>query len=343
MTSTRRRRGFVVLVALCALTAAVAVASGVRQNDATASATSSGRAGDALAAATAQGRPSLVFRRVGDHPGADGAVGVSALGATGSRPAFASLRCGRVYFAGGRGLCLAGGRGFAALQRVLVLDSKLRVRHELKLPGIPSRARVSPDGRYGSVTMFVTGHAYSAAGAFSTQTTLIDLVRGAKLADLEAFSVTDHDKVVTAVDRNFWGVTFARDGDTFYATLATGGRTHLIKGSIRDRRAYTLRANVECPSLSPDGTRLAYKKRVRGGSSPWRLHVLELATMRDTALAESRSIDDQAEWLDDGTVLYGADGAIWSVPADGGGHPQRLMAAADSPAVVRSPGPSRPA
>ena len=78
-------------------------------------------------------------------------------------------------------------------------------------------------------------------------------------------------------------MTFAADGDTFYATLATAGKTHLIKGSLRNRRARTLRSNVECPSLSPDGTRVAYKKRVGTGDNPWRLHVLDLATMRDTA------------------------------------------------------------
>jgi hypothetical protein len=337
VTTAWRRRAFVALVALCALIAAVAVASAGRKGDIAASAAGSGRAGDALAAAGTQHRTALLFRRVGRRLGADGAVGVSTLGKAAGKPAFGSLHCARVYLAGGRGLCLARGRGFAAPQRVMVLDAQLRVRHEISLPGIPSRARVSPDGRYGSVTLFVTGHAYAAAGSFSTQTTLIDLVRGEKLADLETFSVTNHDKIVTALDRNFWGVTFAADGDTFYATLATGGRTYLIKGSIRDRQARTLRSNVECPSLSPDGTRLAYKKRVRNGSSPWRLHVLDLATMRDTALAEPRSVDDQAEWLDDDTVLYGADGAIWSVPADGGGHPRRLMAGADSPAVVRAP------
>ena len=336
MTGTGRRRGFAALVVLCALIAVVAVASAVRKDQTAAGATDSRAARDTLAAARAEREPALVFRRVGGRRGADGSVGVSPVADPAGRPALSSLRCTRVAFAGGRGLCLANGRGFAAGQRVRVFDSTLRVRHELELPGIPSRARVSPDGRFGSVTLFVTGHAYSEAGAFSTQTTLIDLERGEKIADLEDFSVTIGDKIVTAVDRNFWGVTFARDGDTFYATLASGGQTHLIKGSIRNRRARALRTNVECPSLSPDGTRVAYKKRVRAGSTPWRLHVLELATMRDTPLAEARSIDDQAEWLDDGTVLYGVDAAIWRVPATGEGKPRRVMRRADSPTVARS-------
>ena len=49
---------------------------------------------------------------------------------------------------------------------------------------------MSPDGRYGAVTLFVTGHAYATPGAFSTQTTLIDLAHaGSKIADLEQFTV----------------------------------------------------------------------------------------------------------------------------------------------------------
>ena len=63
--------------------------------------------------------------------------------------------------------------------------------------------------------------------------------------------------------------------------------------------------------------------------------MLDLATMRETPLAETRSVDDQAEWLDDDRVLYGIDGEVWVVSADGTGKPSRYMAEADSPAVVR--------
>ena len=184
--------------------------------------------------------------------------------------------------------------------------------------------------------MFVAGHSYAAAGAFSTATTLIDLTRGEKITDLEKFTVTKGGRQVTAVDVNYWGVTFApRDSDRLYATLATGGRTYLIEGSVRRRVAHVIHENVECPSLSPDGTRIAYKHRTGSAEDPWRLTVLNLATMRETPLAETRSVDDQAEWLDDDHVLYGRGGDVWSVPADGSGAPKRFLANADSPAVVR--------
>jgi hypothetical protein len=57
--------------------------------------------------------------------------------------------------------------------------------------------------------------------------------------------------------------------------------------------------------------------------------------MRETPLAEQRSVDDQAEWLDDGHVLYGVDGAVWVASSDGTGESSRFIAGADSPAAVR--------
>ena len=66
-----------------------------------------------------------------------------------------------------------------------------------------------------------------------------------------------------------------------------------------------LRTGVECPSLSPDGTRIAFKKRNPGTVVTWGISVLDLATLEDHPLAETRNVDDQVEWLDDQTVIYG--------------------------------------
>jgi hypothetical protein len=285
-----------------------------------------------LTKAEADKRPVLVYRdKTGD-------VDVATLSATAAAGADQTgMRCDRVTFgAAGEGLCVTRGGGFAAGYRAEIFDAGLKVRHSIKVEGIPSRARVSRDGRYGSVTQFVTGHSYAAAGTFSTQTTLIDLRRGVALGNLEDFTTTLDDHQITAVDVNYWGVTFdPRDSDRFYATVATGGHTYLMEGSVSQRTAHTLHENVECPSLSPDGTRIAYKKRVGPTAAPWRLTVLDLATGRETSLAEKRSVDDQVEWLDDGNVLYGVSGAIWTAKADGGGSPRRFVGGAGSPAVVR--------
>src|SRR5262249_48869127 len=160
----------------------------------------------------------------------------------------------------------------------------------------------------------VVGHAYAAPGQFSTATTIIDLKAGKPVADLEKdFTVTDGGKVMDERDRNFWGLTFAGDDDTFYATLATGPKTWLIKGSISKRRAETIHENVECPSLSPDGTRIGYKKAVSHNPTKWRFHVLDLATGKETPLSETRSVDDQLAWLDNSHLLYSDGDRTWVV------------------------------
>lgn len=185
--------------------------------------------------------------------------------------------------------------------------------------------------------MFVSGESYGAA-FFSTRTAIVDTRTGAMEPDLEKFSIQLDGRPYTSGDVNFWGVTFSKDDDTFYATLATAGQTYLVKGSVSRRSVTTLAQNVECPSLSPDETRVAYKKRVARGASLWREHVLDLGTLRETPLAEKRSVDDQAVWLDDRTLAYAlpAEGRadttdLWTVPADGTGAPRMLAPAASSP------------
>ncbi|MGH3369679.1 MAG: hypothetical protein ACRDPR_06740, partial [Nocardioidaceae bacterium] len=243
------------------------------------------------------------------------------------------LECARVHFAAGRGICVSKGVNPLKGLEVKLLGPDLGVRGEVEVMGSPSRARVSPDGRFGSVTTFVAGHSYVDPGTFSTQTTLIDMGRGRTLGELERFAITRDDKAFRSVDFNFWGVTFVPRSDEFYATLGTRRRTYLVKGDVSARTARVLRENVECPSLSPDGTRVVYKKRVERGA--WRLHVLDLETQHDIALAETRGIDDQAEWLDDRDVLYQVGVDVWTVPADGSGTPRRFLAGGDSPAIVR--------
>ena len=256
------------------------------------------------------------------------------------------LACQRIHFAAGRGLCLGEGGGTATLDddviaaHAYVFGPDFRISHDVSLGGFPSRVRVSPNGRYGATTVFVAGHSYADAG-FSTETTLIDLESGAKLGNLEQFTVLRDGQRFRAVDFNYWGVTFAPTGDRFYATLASGARTYLVEGSVGAREMRTLRENVECPSISPDGRRLAFKKRVGGLLRPvWRFHVLDLATMTETPLAELRSIDDQVEWLDDRHVLYGESSTVWVMAADGTGQPRKFLSQASSPTVLRAPLPA---
>jgi hypothetical protein len=243
------------------------------------------------------------------------------------------LTCERIHVSGTRGICLTQ-RGRLFRFRAVIFGRDFRHRVDVNLNGIPTRARVSPDGRYGAATTFVSGHSYAQVGQFSTETVLIDMRRGTKLGNLEEFRVIRDGQLFRKRDFNFWGVTFARDGNRFYATLASGRKTYLIEGDVRAKAARVLRENVECPSLSPDNTRVAYKKLVAGPGG-WRFHVLDLATMSDTPLAETRHIDDQMEWLDNRRILYGTGEDLWVVHADGSGSPQKFLRGADSPAVIR--------
>jgi hypothetical protein len=276
-------------------------------------------------------RPFLVYQHVArdDHYAE---IAVARIGEPTAAPTFTGLVCERVYFAARRGLCLIPKHGaLGAVAQARVFDLGFRPGRTARLDGIVSRARVSPSARYGAATTFVTGHSYQDTG-FSTSTTLIDMDKGEVIANLERFRITRDGKPFKAIDFNFWGVTFA-DDRRFYATLQTSGDIYLVEGDVAARRARVIAKGVECPSLSPDRRRIAFKSR-RGNA--WRLHVLDLETGSRTALAETRSVDDQVEWLDDSQILYGLEGHIWVVPADGSGEPRVYVRNALSPAVVRS-------
>jgi len=251
--------------------------------------------------------------------------------------------CERVYATAINGVCITADRGITATYGITELNSRLAPQQSTELVGLPSRARISPDGSLISTTTFVTGHSY-AESSFATQT-IIRHATGAEVGNIEDFSATVDGQPFTVVDRNYWGVTFV-DDDTFYATAASTsmGKTWLVKGSISGRTMTSLHTDAECPSISPDRTRVAFKTR-QGNPAPgqWHIAVLDLSTGKETVLAETRSVDDQVEWLDNSTVLYALprDGSeatvtdIWQVPADGTGSPSILVPQAASPAVVR--------
>jgi dipeptidyl aminopeptidase/acylaminoacyl peptidase len=252
------------------------------------------------------------------------------------------LSCLRVYFGGNRGICLTSTTSTSKPEWwAEIFDERFQPVKRLPLTGEPSRVRVSPDGRLAAATVFESGHSYSQHG-FSTRTTLFDLTGGRALGDLEQFQTRKNNQDFRAADFNFWGVTFARDSDTFFATLDTAGVSYLVKGRAPERTLEVVRDDVECPSLSPDNSRLAFKKRVGARSLGWwQIAVLRLSTMEETILtSETRSVDDQVEWLDDNRVVYhltnGTTAAdLWSIAVDNQTPPQRLLESAYSPAVVR--------
>jgi hypothetical protein len=274
----------------------------------------------------------VVFQHLGEPGSNTGTTALAVRGAARGR-ATVGRSCERSHFAKNLGLCLIPAEAGLTFQYdAMIVDRRLRVRDQLTLAGIITRTRVSADARYGAATGFVTGHSYAQRG-FSTATFLIDLETGVSIGNLEKFTVIRDGKRIESPDFNFWGVTFRHDdSNRFYATLATRGRSYLVEGSIAERRVRIIHDRVECPSLSPDDRRIAFKRAVRRGI--WQLTVLDLATMRETRLAETRSVDDQVEWLDNRRILYGLNRSIWTVPADGSGRPVLYLQDAASPAVI---------
>jgi hypothetical protein len=298
---------------------------------------------DATQIAPLSRQPHLLFRNNAQGE-AYGRLAVVPLDAPDGERHVTALSCDRVYGMGEAGLCLQATRGAITTYGCVSFDGSFQVKHTFKLNGIPSRTRVSRDGRFGAVTVFTAGHSYS-QGGFSTETTIFDLHASTLVSDLEKFEVRKNNQPFKAADFNFWGITFSAQSDRFYATLATAGKIYLVEGRISTRTMTVLREGVECPSLSPDETRIVFKSRVigAGGRLSWRVRILDLSTQADHFVNELRSVDDQSEWLDNDHVLYtlprgiNGDGSsdIWLARADGTGDPRIFVRDATSPCVVR--------
>jgi hypothetical protein len=290
--------------------------------------------------AAVSGHPRIVFRNTALGT-SYGMVAMVPLTAPAGPRALTQTSCDRVYATEQDVLCLSSDPGIVTTYAAHVVDNAMKNVQSLPLTGIPSRARLSRDGDLAATTSFVSGDSY-AGTSFSTRT-VISKIGGRTLGGLEDFTLIHNGKSIKPTDRNYWGVTFTANDDTFYATVEWARHTWLARGSISQRRIVTLHEDAECPSLSPDGTRIAYKQR---GSLPvgkWRIVVYNIATGAITPLSETRSVDDQVEWLDDSHVIYGlprsgsqaAVDDVWSASADGTGKPTVLIPQAWSPAVVR--------
>jgi hypothetical protein len=289
--------------------------------------------------------PYLLLRVTGSGA-SHGRMALEPLNASDGVRLVSAMNCDRVHAAAGRGICLEARRGALTSYHAHLFDSGLRTTATLDLAGAPSRARLSSDGRLAAITVFVGGHSYSSPG-FSTRTSIVDVPSGRLLtADLETFAVVKDGQPFKASEFNFWGVTFTPDAQGFYATLQTSGQQWLVQGDVAQQRMMLIAPNVECPSLSPDGLRIAFKRRVvppPQGRVVWQLIVRELASGAETALArETRSVDDQVEWIDNREIAYAlpddttpAATNAFALAIDGSSAPRLLAPLAYSPAVVR--------
>lgn len=286
----------------------------------------------------------IVFRNTATGQGY-GLVSSVPLGDPGAARAITSVACDRVAAIADEFSCLRSERGITPTYTATLYDNAGDEREQWPLPGVPSRTRFSPDGTLVATTAFVTGHSYATIG-FSTDTAIHRADDGTDVSgNLEDWTLIVDGKASAPVDRNYWGITFI-DDQTFYATvgMTTQGTTYLVKGDIAKKTMETVADAVECPSLSPDGTRIAFKRVTQGSGATvhWTPAVMDLATGSVRVLdSETRSVDDQIAWLDDDTLLYGltndtiGDSDVWKLAADGTGEPALLIAHAWSPSVVR--------
>ncbi|MGO4187158.1 TolB family protein [Pseudarthrobacter sp. TAF60_1] len=296
---------------------------------------------DSVAALALPAEPFIMFRNTAPGQGFGEAATVALADPSGQR-ALSGHACDRVYAVRDLAVCLLTKNEIPTNFEATVYNGSLAAVETWPLAGVPSRTRISPDGTLLATTVFVSGHSYSGAG-FSTET-LIRGRDGTVHGNLEEFALFLGGSQIKATDRNIWGVTFVPgQPDAFYATASSQGKIWLLRGSLNERTLTVTGTGIECPSVSPDGTRIAYKKSVTGSLVGHRnIAVLELATGTETILAEQRDIDDQMEWLDARTVVYGVprddsgqDSDVWSASIDPGVQPSLLIEHAWSPAVVR--------
>ena len=329
------------LLAICVLAVggAVAYITLSRARQTADRATVSPAAQTTLSAVTAG--PHIVFRNTNARRDYGQVAVVSLANPAGPR-AITVMSCDRVYATAHNYLCLSSSTGVMTTYTARVLNADMEDMQELPLTGVPSRARLSRDGAYAATTSFTAGDSYASA-SFSTRTIITKVGDPTGARNLEDFALIHNGKRISPIDRNYWGVTFAADDDTFYATVQWSKHTWLVRGSLSRRTVVTLVEDAECPSLSPDGQQIVYKQRANLPAGHWRLARYDIATGRITPLAEKHSVDDQVEWLDASHVIYGVPHGgtqakaddVWELPTDGVGAPKLLIADAWSPAVVR--------
>ena len=327
-----RMRVFVAICATSTLLAAGYAASVIRRT----SASSADTRVVTSRLATPPDRPYLMVQSM--RPDSHRKLMMMPLADPAGPPFETALKCERAHYSGNRGVCLAVEGTYLTDYYADIFNEDLQRLHRIRLTGVPSRTRVSPDGSRVAITVFEQGHSYAQHG-FSTRTTILNTATGHVVGDLEQFAVTRNGARFHAADFNFWGVTFKADSSGFFATLASAGTRYLIEGDVIARTARVIRTGVECPSLSPDNTRIVYKSE-RDQRGNWQLRVYDLRSGSDNALTfDTRSVDDQVDWLDNDHVVFhitGSRGAdAWVLRTDGTQTPRILREYAYAPAVVR--------
>ncbi len=253
--------------------------------------------------------------------------------------------CMRVHINADHGVCLSQDEGVVPQFRTTFFEA-INPEVEIKSypSALPSRARISPDGTFSAVTAFVTGSSYVDIGSETTTLVTIDeidstaLLRGAR-----QFEILSDESRFDNQDPQFWGIAFADEND-IYMTGFFGEEPEIMRGSLDDMTMEPTGWIGSCPSVSPDGKTLVFKEMLPNGD--FELVAVDVDTQTKWKLGETRSVDDQVEWLDNDTILYalhpeGGDTPvqpefdIWMIDIAEGSEPVLFLPNADSPAVAR--------
>jgi len=255
-------------------------------------------------------------------------------------------RCLRVHIAAGNGVCLSQDDALVPAYTTTFFQADDPYQSELKsyASALPSRARISPDGSLSSVTAFISGTSYAdISGETSTIVTIDKIESREQLRGANQFEVLSNVQKYNDPTSEYWGLTFA-DNDEIYITGFFGEAPEIMHGSLDAMTVKPTGYDGSCPSLSPDGETLVYKaSRDDGGFD---LVAVDLASDTTWQLGETRSVDDQVEWLDNDTILYALhpDGGdtptqpefdIWVLDIAEGSEPELFLPNADSPAAIR--------
>lgn len=76
----------------------------------------------------------------------------------------------------------------------------------------------------------------------------------------------------------------------------------IMRGTLSDMTIEPTGRVGSCPSLSPDSKTLVFKEMRQDGT--FELVAVDVATNTRQKLGETRSVDDQVEWLDNDPILY---------------------------------------
>lgn len=247
------------------------------------------------------------------------------------------LDCDRAAMARTLGVCLSMEGSESPAHYLDVFDERFARVHRIPLAGVPNRIGLARDRDLAAISAAEHTHDDPAVD-FVPRTIVVDLRAGKVVADLADFRFAGL-RAPASQRPAVSDVTFANDGDRFFARLQDRDAPHLVEGRLSTRSGRIVRRGVESPALSPDETRIVYRQRA-GFSDPPTLRLYDLRTGADEALtSEPRSVEDQVEWLDADRILYhltGASGAdIWVLRVDGTEAPRVLRARAYAPAVVR--------